>query len=116
MTSAIESLRLAFRVSDKQFVVRDARDNDVFAGTYREVESWLDQQENAAALFTAKERLDESEDDSADAILKATILTQEMVDKALAADAQPAPKPVDEAKSKENNFRSRLFGRKQKFK
>ena len=39
MNTAGESLRIAYRVSDKQFVVRDAQENDVFAGTYREAES-----------------------------------------------------------------------------
>ena len=110
MTSAFESFHIAFRISDKQFVVRDARDNDVFAGTYREVESWLDRQENTAPSLRAVERLGGSKPDTTDAILKATMLTQEMVDKALAADAQPDPKPVSEPQCEVPNIRSRLFG------
>lgn len=83
MTSATESFRIAFRVSDKQFVVRDATDTDVFAGTYRDVESWLDQRENTVSALRAEETMGESETDAAAAVLKATMLTQEMIDKAL---------------------------------
>jgi len=116
MTSATESFRIAFRVSDKQFVVRDATDTDVFAGTYRDVESWLDQRENTVSALRAEETMGESETDAAAAVLKATMLTQEMIDKALAPDAEPAPEPVAETEVKTPSFRSRLFGRKQKVK
>lgn len=112
MTSVTESFRIAFRVSDKQFVVRDASETDVFAGTYREVESWLDQRENMVSALRTEENLGESETDAAAAVLKATMLTQEMIDKALAPDAEP----VTKTEAKAPSFRSRLFGRKQKVK
>ena len=37
---------LAYRADDQCFVVRDATEADVFAGTYQQVEFWLDQYEN----------------------------------------------------------------------
>ena len=114
MPPATESFRIAFRVSDKQFVVRDVSDNDVFAGNYREVESWLDQRENTISALRAKESLGESETDAAAAVLKATMLTQEMVDKALAPDAEPEAQTNAEAKKP--SIRNRLFGRKPKVK
>lgn len=116
MTLATESYRIAFRISDKQFVVRDATDNDVFAGNYREVESWLDQQENTVSALREQESLGESETDAAAAVLKATMLTQEMLDKALAPDTQPDPEVEKETKAATPSLRSRLFGRKQKIK
>ena len=70
MTSANESFRIAFRVSDKQFVVRDATDADVFAGSYGDVESWLDQHENTVSALRAEESLGETETDAAAAMLK----------------------------------------------
>ncbi len=115
MTSSLESFRIAFRVSDKHFVVRDAANNDVFAGTYREVENWLDQQENTCAATRPDESLGKSEPDAANAVLKATMLTQEMVDKALAPETKPHAEPVTEPTDEAPRFRSRLFGRKQKF-
>jgi hypothetical protein len=116
MTSVTESFRIAFRVSDKQFVVRDASETDVFAGTYREVESWLDQRENMVSALRTEENLGESETDAAAAVLKATMLTQEMIDKALAPDAEPDAEPVTKTEAKAPSFRSRLCGRKQKVK
>ena len=111
MTSDFESFHIAFRVSDKLFVVRDVRDNDVFAGTYREVESWLDQQENTEPSLRAVESLGGPKPNATDAILKATMLTQEMVDKALAADDQHDPQPVPEPQSETPSLRTRLFRR-----
>ena len=111
MNTAGESLRIAYRVSDKQFVVRDAQENDVFAGTYREVESWLDHRENRVSALRETEEQVNSETDTTNAILKATMLTQEMVDKALAPDTPPA-----EHKPKAKSLRGRWFGRKQKSK
>ena len=111
MNTAGESLRIAYRVSDKQFVVRDAQDNDVFAGTYREAESWLDHRENRVSALRETEEQVNSETDTTNAILKATMLTQEMVDKALAPDTPPA-----EQKPGAKSFRGRWFGLKQKSK
>lgn len=124
MTSAAESFRIAFRISDKQFVVRDATDNDVFAGNYREVESWLDQRENTVSALRDQESLGDSETDAAAAVLKATMLTQEMLDKALAperdsestAKTEAESKAEAETKTQDRSLRSRLFGRKQKVK
>ena len=116
MNSATESFRIAFRVSDKQFVVQDATDTDVFAGTYRDVETWLDQRENMAPVLKTEETIGESETDAVAAVLKATMLTQEMIDKALAPDTEHAPEPVTEPEVKTPSLRSRLFGRKQKVK
>ena len=110
MTSSTESFRIAYRVSDKQFVVRDQQENDVFAGNYRAVESWLDQRENTVSALRESEEQMDSEADAANAVLKATILTQEMVDKAL------APEPEPHQKSKPKSLRSRLFGREKKVK
>ena len=110
MTSSTESFRIAYRVSDKQFVVRDQQENDVFAGNYRAVESWLDQRENTVSALRESEEQMDSEADAANAVLKATILTQEMVDKAL------APEPLPDQKSKPKSLRSRLFGREKKVK
>jgi len=86
MTSNSESYRIAFSVSDKQFVVRDNFDNDVFQGDYRQVESWLDQRENS--LESAEDDHD-SKTDIADKLLEATIITQEMMEKVFSPD--PAP-------------------------
>ena len=122
MTSAAESFRIAFRISDKQFVVRDATDNDVFAGNYREVESWLDQRENTVSALRDQESLGDSETDAAAAVLKATMLTQEMLDKALAPErdsestAKAEAESKAETKTQNRSLRSRLFGRKQKVK
>jgi len=112
MTSSTESFRIAFRVSDKQFVVRDQHENDVFAGNYREVESWLDQRENTVSALRESEELMESETDAANAVLKATMLTKEMVNKALAPEQEPQP----EQKPKSQSLRSRLFGGNEKIK
>jgi hypothetical protein len=89
MTSNSESYRIAFRVSDKQFVVRDNFDNDVFQGDYRQVESWLDQRENSLEPAMSAEDDHDSETDIADKLLEATIITQEMMEKVLSPD--PAP-------------------------
>jgi hypothetical protein len=106
MTPASESYRIAFRITDKRFVVRDNNDNDVFAGNYRDVESWLDQRENTVSALRESEAFIESETDATEAVLKATMLTQEMVEKALAPEPESRPA----------SLRSRLFGRKQKVK
>ena len=111
MAFTFESLHIAFRVSDKLFVVRDVGGNDVFAGTYREVETWLDQQENTGPSLRAEDSLGGSKPDATDAIWKATMLTQEMVDKALGADAQHDPQPVPEPQSETPSPRTRLFRR-----
>ena len=99
MSFDTESFKIAFRVSDKQFVVRDKHDKDVFAGDYTQVESWLDHQDNRPQPISTAGSLD-SETDIAEEVLKATRVTQEMMDKALSAE----PKPT--------TLRSRLFGRK----
>ena len=104
MTTTGESYRIAFRISDKRFVVRDNNDNDVFAGSYRDVESWLDQRENTVSALRESEAFIESETDATEAVLEATMLTQEMVEKALAPEPESRP----------TSLRSRLFGRKQK--
>lgn len=116
MTSATESFRIAFRVNDKQFVIRDATDTDVFAGTYRNVESWLEQRENTVSALRAEESLGETETDAATSVLKATMLTQEMIDKALTPDPEFDANPVAETEVETPSFRNRLFGRKQKVK
>ena len=107
MTSATASFRIAYRVSDKQFVIRDQQENDVFAGNYREVESWLDQRENTVSALRESEEQANSETDAENAVLKATMLTQEMLDKALAPEPETAPK------SKHKSLRNRLLGRNQ---
>lgn len=104
MSSDPELYRIAFRVNDKQFVVRDRLDNDVFAGNYSQVESWLDQRENSLQPAMAAEDGFDSETEIAADVFKATILTQEMIDKALSSD----PKPT--------SLRGRLFGKREKTK
>jgi hypothetical protein len=120
MTSPTESFRIAFRVSDKQFVVRDNSDNNVFAGNYREVESWLDQHENTVAALREQEHQVDSETDAAAAVLKATMLTQEMLDKALAPDPESEPESERESnpepQTKSASLRTRLFGKKEEAK
>jgi len=120
MPPATESFRIAFRVSDKQFVVRDNSDNDVFAGNYREVESWLDQRENTVSALREQEHQNNSETDAAAAVLKATMLTQEMLDKALAPDPESEPESEGdskpEAQTKSASLRKRLFGKNEKAK
>lgn len=106
MTPASELYRIAFRISDKRFVVRDNNDNDIFAGSYRDVESWFDQRENTVSALRESEAFIDSETDATEAVLKATVLTQEIVEKALAPE--PESRPI--------SLRSRLFGREQKVK
>ncbi|MAI72330.1 MAG: hypothetical protein CMM01_15655 [Rhodopirellula sp.] len=112
MNVATESFQIAFRVSDKRFVIRDAHDNDVFSGNYAEVESWLDEHENTGSQLRETKSPDDSESNAATAILKATMLTQEMLDKALATDIAPEAKQGMKPKTRFSNLRRRLFAGK----
>lgn len=100
-----DSFRIAFRVSDRQFVVRDAGGNDVFAGNYVEVESWLDQHENTASEPRQEEPVGDVETEAAAELLKATMLTQEMIHQALATEPKQEMKP----KTRRPRLRRRLL-------